>query len=47
MTDLSPYSHVPAVPAEPWEWGAEGGLVAVAVALLGLAWWRFRERDIG
>ena len=45
--DLSPYSHVPQVPAESWDWGAEGGLLAVAAALVVLAWWRFRERDIG
>ncbi|HWI44190.1 MAG TPA: hypothetical protein VNS81_11260 [Nocardioides sp.] len=44
---LSPYSHVPQLPAEDWDWGAESGLTAVAVALLAVAWWRFRERDIG
>lgn len=45
--DLSPYSHVPQVPAESWDWGAETGLLAVAGALLALSWWRFSERDIG
>jgi ABC-2 type transport system permease protein len=47
VDELSPYSHVPQLPAEGWDWGAEGGLLAVAVALVGVAWWRFRERDIG
>lgn len=44
---LSPYSHVPSVPAESWSWGSAGGLTAVAAALLVVAWWRFSERDIG
>lgn len=47
VAGLSPYAHVPAVPAEAWDWGAALGLSAVAAALLALAWWRFRERDIG
>jgi ABC-2 type transport system permease protein len=47
VDDVSPYSHVPQLPAATWDWGAEGGLLAVAAALLGVAWWRFRERDIG
>ncbi|WP_183096370.1 ABC transporter permease [Nocardioides stalactiti] len=47
VADLSPYSHVPQVPAERWDWGAEGGLLVVAAALLGVAWFRFRRRDIG
>ncbi len=47
LTGLSPYSHVPSLPAEGWSWGSAGGLSAVAAALLVVAWWRFRERDIG
>jgi ABC-2 type transport system permease protein len=47
LTGLSPYSHVPAMPAEPWSWGPEVGLTVVAAGLVGGAWWRFRERDIG
>jgi len=47
VTDLSPYSHVPAVPAEDWDWGSTVGLSAVAAAVVAVAWWRFRERDIG
>lgn len=47
VADLSPYAHVPAVPAEPWDWGATLGLSAVAGALVAAAWWRFRSRDIG
>lgn len=44
---LSPYHHVPQVPAEAWDWPIEIGLSAVAAVLLLVAWWRFRERDIG
>ena len=47
LTGLSPYSHVPSLPADAWSWGSAGGLSAVAAALLAVAWWRFRERDIG
>ncbi|MDQ6527353.1 ABC transporter permease [Nocardioides sp. LHD-245] len=47
VSGLSPYSHVPSVPADVWSWGSAGGLSAVAAALLAVAWWRFRERDIG
>ncbi|WP_182376389.1 hypothetical protein [Nocardioides sp. WS12] len=47
VTGLSPYSHVPSVPADNWSWGSAGGLTAVAAGLLVVAWWRFRERDIG
>ncbi|HWJ81006.1 MAG TPA: hypothetical protein VNS55_02115 [Nocardioides sp.] len=47
VLDLSPYQHVPAVPAEPWDWPAETGLAVVAALILVLAWWRFRARDIG
>lgn len=46
-TGLSPYTHVPALPAEPWSWPPELGLAAVAGAALVVAWWRFRTRDIG
>lgn len=47
LTGLSPYSHVPSLPADAWSWGSAGGLSAVTAVLLVLAWWRFRERDIG
>lgn len=47
LTGLSPYSHVPTMPAEPWRWAPELGLTVVAAALLAAAWLRFRERDIG
>lgn len=46
VADLSPYSHVPAVPSEAWSWGSASLLSAVAAGLLLVAWWRFRERDI-
>lgn len=46
LTGLSPYAHVPSVPSEPWSWSSAAGLSAVAAALLAVAWWRFRTRDI-
>ena len=45
--DVSPYSWVPHVPAEPWSWSSFLGLTAVALALCAAAWARFRHRDIG
>jgi ABC-2 type transport system permease protein len=45
--DVSPYSWVPHVPAEPWSWASFLGLTAVALALCAAAWLRFRHRDIG
>lgn len=47
VTGLSPYDHVPLVPAADWDWGSAAGLTGVAGALLVVAWWRFRSRDIG
>jgi ABC-2 type transport system permease protein len=44
---LSPYSHVPRVPAESFSWSPELVLTAIAATLVGAAWWRYRERDIG
>jgi ABC-2 type transport system permease protein len=46
VSGLSPYAHVPSLPSEQWSWGSSGTLTALAVALLLVAWWRFRERDI-
>ena len=47
LSGLSPYAHVPLLPAASWDWGSAAGLSAVAAVLLGVAWWRFAERDIG
>ena len=44
---LSPFTHVPAMPVEPFTAGPALALTALAAALTVLAWWRFRERDIG
>lgn len=44
---LSPYAHVPRLPAESFTPGPEAVLIVVAVALLALATWRYRARDIG
>ena len=47
VAGLSPYSHVPKVPAETLAWTPELVLTAIAAALVATAWWRYRERDIG
>lgn len=47
VAGLSPYSHVPKVPAEAIDWTPIGVLSAIAVVLVATAWWRYRERDIG
>lgn len=47
LTGLSPYAHVPSVPAGSWDWGSAAVLTVVAGAVLALAWSRFRVRDIG
>jgi ABC-2 type transport system permease protein len=47
VAGLSPYSHVPKVPAESFGWTPELVLMALAAALLATAWWRYRTRDIG
>ncbi|MCA1981929.1 ABC transporter permease [Nocardioides nematodiphilus] len=44
---LSPYSSVPAYPADPWRWLPFVLLTLVAVLLAVGAWLRFERRDIG
>ena len=46
VTGLSPYTHLPAMPVEPFAPATALTLTAIAAATLGAAWWRFRERDI-
>ena len=46
VTGLSPYTHLPAMPVEPFAAGPALTLTALAAALTVAAWWRFRERDI-
>ena len=43
VAGLSPYSHVPKVPAEALRLGPELALTAIAAALLATAWWRYRS----
>jgi len=45
--DLSPYVHVPRMPAEPFAAGPSLALTGLAAALLVASWWRYRTRDIG
>jgi ABC-2 type transport system permease protein len=47
VAGLSPYSHVPKVPADSVAWTPELVLTAIAATLVATAWWRYRERDIG
>jgi ABC-2 type transport system permease protein len=44
---LSPYHHIPAMPVEDFTPGSAAVLTGLSVLVLGLAWWRFRSRDIG
>ena len=47
VAGLSPYSHVPKVPAETLTWTPLLVLAALTTVLVATAWWRYRERDIG
>ena len=47
VVGLSPYGHLPRLPAESFAFRPELGLTAMAAALLALALWRYRERDVG
>jgi ABC-2 type transport system permease protein len=47
VAGLSPYAHVPKVPAETFQVTPELVLVVLATLLVATAWWRYRERDIG
>ena len=47
VVGLSPYGHLPRLPAESFALRPELALTAIAAALLGLAVWRYRERDVG
>lgn len=47
VVGLSPYGHLPRLPAESFAIRPELALTAIAVALLALAAWRYRERDVG
>ena len=44
---LSPFHHVPKYPSEAFAWRPELLLTLLAAALVSLAWWRYRTRDIG
>jgi ABC-2 type transport system permease protein len=47
VTGLSPYEHVPAMPAEPFRAVPAAVLTVLAGGCLVAAWWRYRSRDIG
>ena len=46
LMDVSPYAHLPAVPAEAAELAAVLGLTAVAAALIALGLAGFARRDV-
>ncbi len=43
---MSPFSAVPAYPAQAWDWTPGLVLMALAVGLCSAAWWWFDQRDI-
>jgi ABC-2 type transport system permease protein len=47
VTGLSPYTHIPAMPAQPFEGAPAAVLTGLAAACVVAAWWRYRSRDIG
>lgn len=47
MRDLSPFTHVPLVPAEPMRWLPMVVLLVIAGVAAAIGWWRFAQRDIG
>ena len=47
ITGISPYQHVPQLPAGAFDWLPELGLLAVAAAFTVGGWLTFRARDIG
>ena len=47
VLDLSPYTHAPHMPLEAFRAGPALVLSAIAAALLGVSWLRYRSRDIG
>ncbi len=47
VIDLSPYTHAPKMPQEPFELLPAALLTTTAIALLGIGWARYRTRDIG
>ena len=44
---ISPYAHVPQLPAAELDWMPVLVMTGIAVVITGLAWWRFARRDIG
>ncbi|GED96922.1 ABC transporter permease [Gordonia crocea] len=46
VRDLSPFTHLPAVPSAPMHWPPVVVLLVVAAVLAGVAWWRFRRRNV-
>src|SRR4029078_7416794 len=47
VVGLSPYGHLSRLPGAAFAFRPELGLTAIAAALLALAVWRYRERDVG
>lgn len=44
---LSPYTHVPKLPAETMSWTSTWVLTAIAALIGAAAWWAYRQRDAG
>ena len=45
MIELSPYTHVPKLPAEPMTWTSSWVMAGIACAVGAVAWFAYRERD--
>ncbi len=46
MTNLSPFGHIPRIPAEEFDWMPLLSLTAVAAILIIIGWLGFRRRDL-
>ena len=46
VTDISPFAHIPKLPAAPMAWGSILALLVLAAALIAAGTVRFRKRDL-
>ena len=47
LTAVSPYAHVPRVPAEPFALAPAASLVGLTAVVLAASWYRYGARDVG
>lgn len=46
MMDISPFNHIPKIPAENFDWLSSASLTALAAILIIIGWISFRRRDL-